>query len=121
MAELRSEIMNLRGWWSVALLLIAPQIAIGGPCDAFFSLDGDLADSGSNGYDGEMVGKGGVAAQASFVAGKFGAALVLDRTRSTCTSTDARSSRYPPGFASIAVRPIRPFNFSPRAVAEDRA
>jgi len=63
----------------VALLLIAPA-ALAGPCDALFHFDGDLADSGDNGYNGTMIGKAGAAASPRFVTGRYGQALSLDGT-----------------------------------------
>lgn len=63
---------------SLVLLLIAGQSAIAGPCDAHFSFDGNLADSGGNGYDGQMVDNQGRSAQAQFVEGRSGQALQLN-------------------------------------------
>lgn len=65
----------------VAVLLLAfPFAALAGPCDAYFSFDGTLADTSGNGNDGEMIAAGGAAARPAFTAGKFGRALQLDGT-----------------------------------------
>ena len=55
-----------------------PVLAIAGPCDAYFRFDGDLSDSGSNGFSGQMVAVKGAPATPEFVEGKFGKALKLD-------------------------------------------
>lgn len=54
--------------------------AIAGPCDAYFTFDGNLQDSGGNGYHGQMIGEDGARASAQFVEGKHGQALQLDGT-----------------------------------------
>lgn len=46
-------------------------------CNAYFTFDGNLADTGGNGYDGTMIGKKGVLATPQFSDGKFGQALQL--------------------------------------------
>jgi len=65
---------------TVVLLVGAPLSAIAGPCDAYFSFDGNLNDTGGNGYDGEMIGAKGTSAKANYTEGKFGKALELDGT-----------------------------------------
>lgn len=54
--------------------------AFAGPCDAHFTFDGNLQDSGSNGYHGLMIGEDGALATAQFAEGKYGQALQLDGT-----------------------------------------
>ena len=62
------------------VLFALPIVAIAGPCDAYFSFDGDLQDSGGNRYHGLMVGKGSTLATPQFVQGRVGQALQLDGT-----------------------------------------
>lgn len=47
-------------------------------CDAYFSFDGSLDDSGGSGHHGRMIGKEGAAAKPRFVDGRNGQALELD-------------------------------------------
>ena len=47
-------------------------------CDAWFPFDGNLSDASGNGYDGTMIGKGGVPALAQFSTGVVGQALQVD-------------------------------------------
>ncbi len=51
--------------------------AFAGQCDAYFTFDGDLQDTGGNGYHGQMIGKDGALAMPGFVEGKQGKALEL--------------------------------------------
>ena len=60
--------------------LICPVVTIAGPCDAYFSFDGDLQDAGGNSYNGQMIGKEGAKASPQFAEGKYGQALHLDGT-----------------------------------------
>jgi len=62
-----------------ALLYLAGP-ALAGPCDAYYTFDGTLADAGGNGYDGTMIGKGGTLARPEFAAGRTGQALRLGGT-----------------------------------------
>jgi len=64
----------------VACTLLLPLKVMAGVCDAHFTFDGNLNDSGSNGYDGQMIGQKGVIAAPQFVDGKYGRALQLDGT-----------------------------------------
>lgn len=56
----------------------APLTAANGPCDAYFTFDDTLADSGGNGYDGEMIGAKGEPVTARYTEGRYGKALMLD-------------------------------------------
>jgi len=62
-----------------AVLLFAgfPLTAMGGPCDAYYSFDGNLSDA-SGSYNGTMIGKEGMPALAQFSDGIDGQALQLD-------------------------------------------
>ncbi len=59
-------------------LITCPALAAAGPCDAYYTFDGTLADSSGNQYDGEFIDKDDSPVEPSFVAGKFGEALQLD-------------------------------------------
>ena len=69
-------------------LCIFPALATAGPCDALFRFDGNLNDSGGNGYNGQMIGPKGAPATPQFVAGKFGQALRLDGSSAMRTFID---------------------------------
>ena len=72
---------NYRILLATALVLSGiSQPATSGPCDAHFTFDDSLADSGGNGYDGEMIGVDGAPAKPGFTEGKFGKALLLNGT-----------------------------------------
>jgi hypothetical protein len=59
-------------------LLWGAVAAAAGPCEAYYTFDGTLADSSGNGYDGEMLDEASEPAKAIFTQGKFGQALELD-------------------------------------------
>jgi len=63
---------------SLLVLAILPVAADAGSCDAHFTFDGDLQDTGGNGYNGQMIGKEGTSATPQFADGKYGKALQLD-------------------------------------------
>jgi len=63
---------------SLLVLVILPVAADAGSCDAHFTFDGDLQDTGGNGYNGQMIGKEGTSATPQFADGKYGKALQLD-------------------------------------------
>ena len=65
---------------TILLFVGAPLTATAGPCDAYFTFDGTLADASGNSYDGEMVGANGSTATANYTKGKYGQALELDGT-----------------------------------------
>ena len=70
--------MNVKSRLTLAAvgLLSIPAFAQAGPCDALFRFDGSLADSGGNGFAGQMIGPKGAPATPQFVEGKFGHAIV---------------------------------------------
>ena len=73
--------MNGKLWLISATALFLTAVPIGaaaGPCDAYFNFDGTLADASGNGYDGEMIVKGGDLSTPVYTEGKFGRALMLD-------------------------------------------
>jgi len=73
--------MNVKIWLISAtalFLAVAPLSAAAGPCDAYFTFDDTLADASGNGYDGEMIAKGGELSTPAYTEGKFGKALMLD-------------------------------------------
>lgn len=62
-------------------IILLPQLSIAqSQCDAYFPLDGNLADSSGSGIVGTMIGKEGALATPEFVDGKVGRALRLDGT-----------------------------------------
>jgi len=63
--------------FAIIVALILPVGAMAGQCDAHFTFDGDLQDTGGNGYHGQMIGKDGASATPRFVEGKQGRALEL--------------------------------------------
>ena len=67
---------------AIVSTLLASAPALAGPCDAYFTFDGNLQDSGGNGYHGVTINTegGGGAGKVSYVDGRFGQALKLDGT-----------------------------------------
>jgi len=72
--------MNLDRIYVLAVLgvLLFPDQSFAQSCDAHFSFDGDLSDSGVNGYGGQMIGKDGTLSKPQFAEGKIGQSLKLD-------------------------------------------
>lgn len=60
------------------LLLAAGLVSAGaraGPCDAYYTFDGNLSDTGGNGYHGQMIGADGATATPQYDKTNLGAAL----------------------------------------------
>ena len=70
----KHSLLNL----AAVCLIACPTLAKAGLCDAYYSFDGTLSDASGNGYDGEMIIKGGELSTPKFTDGKFGQALMLD-------------------------------------------
>jgi len=64
---------------SFACTLLLPLKLMAGVCDAYFPFDGNVADAGSNGLDGQVIVKGGGPAVrgVQFAPGRNGQALRL--------------------------------------------
>lgn len=69
--------LRLRHSFMALPLLLAAQ-AQAGPCDAYYRFEGNLSDSGPEGYHGQMVAEGNTTATPQFVEGASGKALKLD-------------------------------------------
>ena len=75
-------------------LLAAPAYA-DESCRAHYTFDGNLNDTGGNGYNGSMIAAEGAAPKANFAEGKYGQALVLDGSGAMTASIDLNSEACP--------------------------
>ena len=76
-------------------LLCYPALSLAGPCDAHFAFDGNLNDSGGNGYHGRMFGKEGAVGKEQFADGKIGQSLHLDGSSAMRSFIDLHFDRCP--------------------------
>ncbi len=65
------------GWFLSFFLMVSASPAVASFCDAHYRFDGDLSDASGNGYNGQMIVKGGEPSTPAFVQGKNGQALKL--------------------------------------------
>lgn len=84
MKQLSYSFVPLLGLLSALL----PTAAFGQSCDAFFSFDGNLADTGGGAYHGTMIGESGTTRTPVFVEGQSGQALQLDGSSAMQTFID---------------------------------
>lgn len=84
-----------RSAFLIVSLVLAPALALAGPCDAFFAFDGNLVDSSGSGHDGRMVGAGGTPAEPEFVDGRSGQALRLNGESAMRTLLDLHPDACP--------------------------
>jgi len=98
MTWLRREngMKTLDVWLPVAFgVFLFPLQVLAQQCNAHFTFDGDLQDSGANGYHGHMIGKDGAKATPRFIDGKSGQALQLDGTSAMRSFIDLHSETCP--------------------------
>lgn len=72
----------------LALLVIAAQASAQDRCNAHFTFDGNVRDSGGNAHHGLVIMAGGGTGKATYVEGKSGQALLLDGTSAVRASVD---------------------------------
>ena len=83
--------------FAIIVALIFPVGAIAGPCDAYFTFDGNLQDSGGNGNNGMMIMKGGKGSPRppTYVEGKFGQAISLNGQAAVVAPVDLHPDACP--------------------------
>lgn len=81
----------------LAGILLLPFVANAGPCDAHFTFDGSLADTGGSGNDGQFIDASGepIDMSGEFVPGKIGQALRLDGETTVFSELDLQTETCP--------------------------
>ena len=81
----------------LSLIILGSDSLLANSCDAYYSFDGKLKDSGANGYDGQLITKGGEPASGSakYGSGKLGQALKLDGSTFVRTPLDLSPEQCP--------------------------
>lgn len=91
--------MRFRALFLPAVLacVLSSAVAHAGPCDAHFTFDGSLADSGGSGNDGQFVDSSGepIDRSGEFVPGKLGQALRLNGETTVFSELDLQTETCP--------------------------